>query len=183
VAVIGVAIGGNHGNAAPATDRRKRSGIILPAANRLHVVAIRIEAVIVMAFLVNNWMLELIVLLSGGMLLWPFVQKHFSSVKDIGTVHAIQLINRQNAVVLDVREAKEFEGGHVPNAMHIPLSALSERGSELAKLTSRPVVTYCDRGQRGRAAGGTLATLGFSEIYQLAGGFRAWKEAGLPVAK
>ena len=136
-----------------------------------------------MAFLLNNWMLELIMLLSGGMLLWPLVQKRFSPVTDVGTVQAIQLINRQNAVMLDVREAKEFEGGHVPNAVHIPLSQLPGRGTELAKLTSRPVVVYCERGQRSRSAGGALAKLGFADINVLTGGFRAWKEAGLPVQK
>jgi rhodanese-related sulfurtransferase len=104
-------------------------------------------------------------------------------VKAVGTQNAIQLINRQNAVLLDVREAKEFEGGHLPNAVHIPLSELSSRGTELAKLTGRPVIAYCERGQRSAGAGGALAKLGFAEVYQLAGGFRAWKDAGLPVAK
>jgi rhodanese-related sulfurtransferase len=136
-----------------------------------------------MSFIVNNWMLELIMLLSGGMLLWPLVQKRFSGLKEVGTVQAIQLINRQNAVLLDLREDKEFEGGHLPNAVHIPLSALGSRGSELAKLTARPIVAYCDRGQRARAAGGALTKLGFAEVFLLTGGFRAWKEAGLPVAK
>jgi rhodanese-related sulfurtransferase len=136
-----------------------------------------------MSFFINNWMLELIIVLSGGMLLWPLVQGRFSKMKAIGMVNATQLINRQNAVLLDVREPKEYEGGHLPNAVHIPLSELAARGSELAKLTSRPVIAYCDRGQRSRAAGAALAKLGFTDIYQLAGGLRAWKDAGLPIAK
>jgi rhodanese-related sulfurtransferase len=136
-----------------------------------------------MSFIVNNWMLELIIILSGGMLLWPLVQGRFSKVKEVGTLNATHLINRENAVLLDVREAKEFAGGHLPNALHIPLSELGSRGSELAKLTSRPVIAYCERGQRSRAAGSALARLGFADIYQLTGGFRAWKDAGLPVVK
>ena len=136
-----------------------------------------------MSFIVNNWMLELILVLSGGMLLWPLVQKLFGSAKEVGTVQAIQLINRQNAVLLDVRENGEFVAGHLPDAVNIPLSALGARGSELAKLTSRPIIAYCDRGQRAQGATGALTKLGFTDVYQLAGGFRAWKEAGLPVAK
>ena len=136
-----------------------------------------------MSFFINNWMLELIMLLSGGMLLWPLVQGRFSKMKEVGTLNVTQLINRQNAVLLDVREQKEFEGGRLPNAMHIPLSELRNRGSELAKLTSRPVVAYCERGQRSRGAGAVLAGLGFADVYHLAGGFRAWKDAGLPVEK
>ena len=136
-----------------------------------------------MSFFINNWMLELIMVLSGGMLLWPLVQGRFSKMKEVGTLNVTQLINRQNAVLLDVREQKEFAGGRLPNAVHIPLSELRNRGSELAKLTSRPVVAYCERGQRSRAAGGVLAGLGFADVYHLSGGFRAWKDAGLPVEK
>ena len=91
--------------------------------------------------------------LSGGMLLWPLVQGRFSKMKEVGTLNVTQLINRQNAVLLDVREPKEFEGGRLPNAVHIPLSELRNRGGELAKLTSRPVVAYCERGQRSRGRG------------------------------
>jgi rhodanese-related sulfurtransferase len=60
---------------------------------------------------------------------------------------------------------------------------LGNRGAELAKLTSRPVIAYCDRGQRSRAAGSALAKLGFADVYQLTGGIKAWKDAGLPVQK
>ena len=136
-----------------------------------------------MSFIVNNWMLELIIVMSGAMLVWPLVQGRFSKLKDVGTLAATQLINRQNAVLVDVREAKEYAAGHLPNAVHVPLSELGGRGSEFAKLTSRPVIAYCERGQRSRAAGSVLAKLGFTDIYQLTGGFRAWKDAGLPVEK
>ena len=136
-----------------------------------------------MSFIVNNWMLELIIVLSGAMLLWPLVQGRFSKVKEVGTLSATQLVNRQNAVLLDVRDAKEFAAGHLPSAVHIPLSELAGRASELTKLKSRPVIAYCERGQRSRAAGSALTKLGFADIYQLTGGFRAWKDAGLPVEK
>ena len=136
-----------------------------------------------MSFFINNWMLELIIVLSGAMLLWPLVQGRFSKMKEAGTLQATQLINRNNAVLLDVRAANEFAAGHLPNAVNIPLAELGNRGSELAKLTSRPVIAYCDRGQRSRAAGSALAKLGFTDIYQLTGGIKAWKDAGLPVQK
>ena len=136
-----------------------------------------------MSFIVANWMLVLIMVLSGAMLLWPLVQGRFSKMKEAGTLDVTQLINRQNAVLLDVRETKEFEGGRLPGAVHIPLSQLGSRGAELAKQMTRPVVAYCESGQRSRAAGGPLAKLGFSDVYHLTGGFRAWKDAGLPVEK
>jgi rhodanese-related sulfurtransferase len=136
-----------------------------------------------MSFVQNNWMLIVVFLLSGGMLVWPFVQRRFSSVKDITSVEATQLMNRRNAVLLDVREPKEFEGGRLPSAIHIPLSQLAGRVSELGKLVARPVVTYCDTGRKSRMAAGTLGKAGFKEIYNLQGGIAAWKKDGLPVEK
>ena len=134
-------------------------------------------------FLENNWPLILIMLVSGGMLLWPLIGGRWSPNREIGAMEATQLINRRNALMLDVREPKEYEGGRVPNAMHLPGSQLASRGQELKKLTGRPVIAYCDRGQRSRAAAAALAKLGFTEVYTLRGGLRAWSDAGLPVDK
>jgi rhodanese-related sulfurtransferase len=131
----------------------------------------------------TNQMLVGVMLLSGGMLVWPFVQRRLSSVKDVNNVEATQLINRRNAVLLDVREPKEFEGGRLPSAIHIPLSQLAGRVSELAKFTARPIVAYCDTGRRSRMAAGALEKAGFKEIYTLQGGIAAWKKDGLPVEK
>jgi rhodanese-related sulfurtransferase len=137
----------------------------------------------VMQFIQNNWPLILVMILSGGMLLWPLVGRRLSSVREVGALGATQLINRQNAVMLDLREGKDYEGGHVPNAVHIPLSELGSRGGELSKFASRPLIAYCERGSRSRGAGSALTKLGFAEVYTLRGGVRAWVEAGLPIAK
>ncbi len=134
-------------------------------------------------FLANNWLLVLVMVVSGAMLVWPLVQRRFSAAREIGAPEATQLINRRNALMLDVREPKEYASGRVPNAMHLPQSQLASRGAELKKLTGRPVIAYCERGQRSRTAAGALAKLGFTEVYVLRGGLRAWSEAGLPVEK
>jgi rhodanese-related sulfurtransferase len=121
--------------------------------------------------------------MSGAMLVWPLVQRRMSPVKDVGNLEATRLINSANAVLVDVRETKEFEGGRLPKAVHIPLSQLDSRGSELARYAGRPVVAYCMSGNRSRMAGRALARLGFTDVYHLQGGYRAWKDAGLPVEK
>jgi len=136
-----------------------------------------------MSFLQNNWMLLLVFVMSGAMLVWPLVQRRMSPVKDVGNLEATRLINSANAVLVDVRETKEFEGGRLPKAVHIPLSQLDSRGSELARYAGRPVVAYCMSGNRSRMAGRALARLGFTDVYHLQGGYRAWKDAGLPVEK
>lgn len=134
-------------------------------------------------FLESNWPLILVMIASGAMLVWPLIQGRLSAVREVGPMEATALINRRNAVMLDVRETKEHEGGRIRDAVHLPQSQLAGRGQELKKLTARPVIAYCERGQRSRMAAGTLTKLGFAEVYTLRGGLRAWREAGLPVEK
>jgi rhodanese-related sulfurtransferase len=136
-----------------------------------------------LAFLLKNWVVAVAFVASGALLLWPFIQRRLSPVKEIGTHEATLLINSKNAVLLDLREAKEMQGSRLPNAVHIPLSELKTRVGELAKSVSRPIIVYDDRGQGGRVAAGALSKQGFGEIYLLGGGFRAWKGAGLPLAR
>jgi rhodanese-related sulfurtransferase len=134
-----------------------------------------------MSFVQNNWMLILVFVLSGAMLLWPLIQRQILPAKDIGNLEATRLINSSNALLVDLRETREYAGGKLPNAIHIPLSQLGSRGAELTKQVDRPVVTYCLTGNRARSAVRALSQLGFKDIYCLRGGFRAWKDAGLPV--
>ena len=134
-------------------------------------------------FLQKNWPLALAFAVSGSMLLWPMLQRLLSTAREIGTFDATRLINAENPLVLDVREPKEVAGVGLPNAIHVPLSQLKDRGAELAKFTSRPVLVYCDHGQQGGAAQAALAKLGFTRVQGLRGGLRAWKDAGLPLQK
>jgi rhodanese-related sulfurtransferase len=136
-----------------------------------------------MSFVENNWMMILVLVVSGAMLVWPLVQRRLSPATDIGNLELTRLINTANALIVDVRETREYEGGRLPNAVHIPLSQLQNRGGELARHVSRPVVAYCATGNRSRSATAALARLGFTQIYNLQGGYRTWKDAGLPVEK
>jgi rhodanese-related sulfurtransferase len=135
------------------------------------------------SFIGRNWPLVLVFVLSGAMLLWPLVQRRLSPSREIGTLDATRMLNSENPLVLDVREGNEVSGGRLPNALHIPLSQLKDRGGEIAKFTARPVIVYCDRGMRGGAAVAELSRLGFTRVQSLRGGLRAWKEAGLPISK
>lgn len=136
-----------------------------------------------MQFVQDNLLLFAVLFVSGALLLWPLAQRRLSPMKEAGTLAVTHLLNTRDAVLLDLREPKEIEGGKLPNAVHIPLSQLGTRGTELSKFASRPVVAYCARGNRSRSAGGALQKLGFAEIYNLNGGFQAWKDAGMPVEK
>jgi rhodanese-related sulfurtransferase len=101
----------------------------------------------------------------------------------VSPMQATLLMNREDAVVVDVREPAEYSGGHIPNARHIPLSQLDKRLSELDKLKERTVIVSCARGNRSAAACGALRRAGFAKVFNLAGGMSAWDQAGLPVTK
>lgn len=136
-----------------------------------------------MRFVLDNWMLIAVMFASGAMLVWPLVQRRTSPMKEAGTLAVTHLINTRDALLLDVRETREYEGGRIPNAIHIPLSQMAGRAKELEKHNRRPVVAYCARGNRSRSAAAALQSAGFAELYNLSGGIQAWKDAGLPVEK
>jgi rhodanese-related sulfurtransferase len=136
-----------------------------------------------MSFFRENWLLILVAFVSGAMLVWPLVQRRFSPMKELGTLGVTHLVNTREAVLLDVRETKEYADGRLPNAVHIPLSQLASRAGELAKHAGHPLIVYCASGNRSRMAGNTLAKAGFGELYNLNGGMRAWRDAGLPVER
>ena len=135
------------------------------------------------AFVEKNWLLVLVFLMSGSMLIVPLVMRRFSKAKSVGNLEATVLMNQKNALVLDVRETREYANGKLPGATHIPLSQMASRAGELAKHASRPVIAYCARGQRSRLAASALAKAGFADIYHLNGGIDAWRAAGLPVER
>lgn len=138
---------------------------------------------IIESFVTRNWPIVLVFVISGALLLWPLLQRRLAPTREISTLDATHLLNKENPLVLDVREANELAGGRLPNAVHIPLSQLKDRGGELAKHLTRPVIVYCDRGARGGAAVAALSRLGFARVQSLRGGLRAWKDAGLPLSK
>lgn len=136
-----------------------------------------------MQFVQNNLMLIAVALLSAGMLVWPMIGRRISGVKEVETLEAIQLINHRDAVILDVREDKEFATGRLPNAKHIPLGQLVARLKDVEKFKKKPIVVNCRSGARSATACGILRKNGFEEVYNLKGGINAWQQANMPVEK
>jgi len=138
--------------------------------------------VITIQFVKDNLLLFAIAFISGAMLLWPLIRRGTGGPWAT-TLEATQMINRQDAPVIDVREDAEFAKGHIVGARHIPLAQLETRAKELQKYKSKPVIICCETGNRSSAAMSTLKKLGFENVYNLAGGFAGWQQAGLPVEK
>ena len=120
---------------------------------------------------------------SGVMLLWPLISRSFRMSHEVGAVEAVQLINRRDALVLDVRDTGDFAAGHIANAKHVPEAQLADRIKELEKYRSRPIVVSCRTGSRASSVSAMLRKQGFTEAFALRGGIAAWQQASLPLEK
>jgi len=134
-------------------------------------------------FLSQNIMLVGLVVASGIMLLWPTIAKSIGGSSDIGTLEATRLMNSGEALVLDIRDNGEFNGGRIPKSKNIPLADLDKRIDDLARFKDKPVIITCRTNTRAGAAARLLKAKGFSNVRQLDGGFTAWQRASLPVEK
>jgi rhodanese-related sulfurtransferase len=128
-----------------------------------------------------NLVLIAIVLISGGMLLLPTLRRGGRGGVSAG--EATQLINRRNAVVIDLRSADDFAGGHLPSSRNLPFSELEAKIGQFVKNRSNPVLLVCQSGQQSNKAAGIVKNAGFAEVHVLDGGVNAWQQAGMPVVK
>lgn len=101
----------------------------------------------------------------------------------IGPQQAVMLINRKEGVVVDVREKKEFESGHIVDALNIPLAKLKQRLKELKKHQGKPIIVVCKLGQHSGEAAKQLMEAGYSDVYKLSGGITEWKSQSLPLVQ
>ena len=136
-----------------------------------------------MKFFLDTWYLFLAAAVSGGLLFWQSFGKGVGTggVK-VSTADAVQLINRERAVLIDVSEPAEYAAGHAAGSRSVPFAAL-EASRDLPKNKSLPVVVVCPTGSRAPRAVAVLKKLGFENVRALAGGLDAWRAANLPVEK
>lgn len=120
---------------------------------------------------------------TGLMLLWPLVMRPFRAGREVSVAEAVQLINRKDALVIDVRDTGEYEAGHIAGARHVPEKQLTERLKGLEKFKDRPLIVVCRSGTRSAVAVPVLRGGGFSTAVNLSGGLSAWEQAGMPLEK
>ena len=135
-----------------------------------------------MDFVQNNILLIAVAFASGAMLVWPYVRRSAGGPW-VNTLQATQMINRQEALLIDVRDPAEYAKGHILGAKNVPVADLERRAAEFDRHKAKPVIVHCDSGSRATRAVGVLKARGFASVFNLAGGFGAWQQAGLPVEK
>ena len=136
---------------------------------------------LLLEFLLQQWILVAALLVAIGLLLFHETRKAGPA---LSPQQAINLVNAEDGVFLDLRDGGDFKQGHIVDAMHIPMAKLAARKDELEPYRDRPVVLVCKMGQQAGAASKQLRADGFGKVYKMAGGMLEWSNLQLPtVAK
>lgn len=130
----------------------------------------------------NNYLWAISALISGVALLVMTLRTKTSGPR-LTPAQATQLINREDAQVIDVREQPEWAKGRIAGSRHIPVGQLDQRIADLEKFKERPLIVVCASGMRSASACSTLRKAGFEKVFALDGGIGAWEQAGLPLTK
>lgn len=136
-----------------------------------------------MQFAINNWYLILGIVVVLGMLVWGPLTQLLHGVQHVTTAEAIRLMNHEKGLLVDVREPDEYRGGHIPNALSLPLSGLATGLKQIEKHMARPIIVCCRTSQRSARAAVALRKHGFASVQVLAGGITTWQGENLPMVK
>lgn len=117
-----------------------------------------------------------------GILIWQYVGDA-GNKNAVDVLTATDLINHQNAVIIDVRSSAEYKQGHIINAINVPLNGLKNQLKPLEKHKAKPVVVSCRSGSRSALACRLLSAAGFENVHNLRGGMLAWENASMPIRK
>jgi rhodanese-related sulfurtransferase len=136
-----------------------------------------------MQFILNNWYLFLGLFVVLFLLVWGPLRQMMYGIHHVSVAEAVRLVNHAQGVVVDVRENDEYRSGHIPKAIHVPLSGLASGLTQLDKYKSRPLIVCCRTSQRSARAAVLLRQKQFANVQVLAGGITAWQGENLPVEK
>ena len=129
-------------------------------------------------FATNHWML----VTAFSVLLGLLAATTMAGGGGVPPQEAVNLINREGAVVIDIRNAAEFAAGHIIDAVNFPLADLPKAGEKLKKYADKPLIVCCGSGNLASQAARELKSQGIARAYALRGGLGAWRADNLPVA-
>ena len=132
-----------------------------------------------MNFIRDNIFLICVALYCIGALVWPYIRKGAK----ITNSQATKIINKGKTAIIDIRDQKQYQAGHILNAVHVPLTSLQERIQKLEKFKGQPIIIVDESGNESDKAASILKKEGFSQINILKGGMTGWVGEGLPVTK
>lgn len=134
-------------------------------------------------FALRHWELVLALFVILGVLLTFELHSKLTGTPSLSPHEATLLINREDAIVLDIRDANSFAKGHITRAMNIAYADLNAKLKQLDKHKEKPIILCFVTGQHHHKVGRILKENGFTKLYHLKGGITSWQDAGLPLTK
>jgi len=131
-------------------------------------------------FIGNHWILFTALVVIIALLTHNFIVGEKGAIDPLA---ATELINRQDAAVIDVRAQADFAQGHIINAINIPINGFINQTATLSKYKERPVIVTCRSGGQSQVACAILRKAGFTKVHNLRGGMIAWQNANLPLTR
>lgn len=132
-----------------------------------------------MNFIKDNIFWICVALYCIGALVWPYIRKGAK----ISHAEATKMINKGKTTIIDVRDVKQYQAGHILNAVHVPLTSLEERLPKLDKFKGQTIIVVDEAGKEAGKAAAILKKAGFKPVNSLSGGMNKWVSEGLPVTK
>lgn len=134
-------------------------------------------------FIGNHLFLVMLFISILILLLWNIFGAAMSGIRQVDPAGLTRLVNREEAVLVDVRSAEDYAQRHILNALNIPDAELENRKDELDKYREKPVILYCATGSSSSRMARALAASGFKQVYALKNGLTSWQNANLPLIK
>ena len=134
-----------------------------------------------MNFIIENWQLVFVALASGVALLLPTLLS--GGAGSISCTDAVLLMNKEKANIIDVRRPDEFKTGSIAGAKNIEITKIDAQLASAVKNKEAPMVLICATGARSQGALRLAQKLGYTRVFSMSGGLKAWREANLPVTK
>ncbi|EKD54665.1 MAG: hypothetical protein ACD_60C00058G0001 [uncultured bacterium] len=136
----------------------------------------------ILLFIQHHWALAAALLVILALLMVLELIKIKRSTRSISPAQTTHLMNHNKAIVVDLRSYDTFLGGHILNAISLPLTELKDKIKKIEKFKSQPIVIVCATDAESGNAAKALTEQGF-DIQILSGGIRAWREADMPLVK
>ncbi len=133
-----------------------------------------------LAFISHHSLLFGAFIIVSGLVIWDYLD---NTKHHINTAQAINLMNQDNALILDIRSMADFNQGHIIHAKNIPLNSLKDQLHQIQKYKEKPVIVSCKTGAQSSMACKMLKENGFEQVYNLSGGMLSWQNANMPISQ
>ncbi|MXP67934.1 rhodanese-like domain-containing protein [Pantoea sp. Aalb] len=138
----------------------------------------------ILQFVSNHPILNLVWIIFLILIFVTLIKEIFSNIRNINTSEMIHIINKEKAMIIDVRSYEDYKNGHIVGSIHIVGEDIKKRKvNELKKYKSTPIIVVCNTGQHASVLARELSTLGFIQVFVLKNGINAWNNDNLPLVK